>query len=95
MSLQFTNHSDTAHKNISLSPREKLEQGAALAGAKIAADNSNSNNNNDVSDSNNTNNQVESYSGEMLQESIEGLCPPYVRAVETIVSKFKLHVDQY
>ena len=49
---------------------------------------------NDVS-ANNNNNQVESYSADMIEESIEGLCPPFVRAVETIVSKFKLHVDQY
>ena len=49
---------------------------------------------NDVS-ANNNNNNVESYSADMIEESIEGLCPPFVRDVETIVSKFKLHVDQY
>lgn len=48
-----------------------------------------------INHDNDNNNQIESYTPDMMEESIEGLCPPFVRAVESIVSKFKVHVEKY
>ena len=40
---------------------------------------------------NTTNTKVDNY----IAESVEEYCPPFAALVENVVSRFKLHVDQY
>ena len=53
----------------------------------------------DNNNTNTSNNQVENYpqnTTSIAHESTEDeLCPPFAQTVESIVSKFKVHVDQY
>ena len=54
-------------------------------------DTTNEDHSNDNNNVNSSNTEVENY----IAESVEEYCPPFAASVENVVSKFKLHVDQY
>ena len=65
--------------------------GELILEQEVNVDNNSTDSSKKSQENNSNNEEVDTYDSELLQET--ELSPPFTRAIENIVSKFKLHVD--